>query len=55
MKESERVALEATRRLHELGFVVRSPSLELAAKEESGFYERGGNRAMRRARKRGKR
>lgn len=41
--------LERAQRLQELGVVVRSPELSEFASQTSDFYERGGNRAMRRA------
>jgi hypothetical protein len=46
---NELEALQRTHRLEELGFVVRSRELEQAAKAMVEFHERGGNRAMRRA------
>lgn len=45
-------ALQRTRRLEELGLVVRSAELAGQAAELRAFHERGGNRAMRRAAKR---
>lgn len=41
-------ALQRTRRLEELGLVVRSASLANEAREIVEFQKRGGNRAMRR-------
>jgi hypothetical protein len=45
-------ALRVAQRLGQLGVMVRSPELAQRAKEVSEFNARGGNRAMRRARKR---
>lgn len=41
-------ALVRAARLEQLGVTVRSPELERQAAELKQFYERGGNRAMRR-------
>jgi hypothetical protein len=42
-------ALRTVARLEQLGVAVRSPELENEARRINEFYERGGNRAMRRA------
>ncbi len=47
-----RKAIDAAARLGELGFVVRSAELQAEAQRIRDFNERGGNRQMRRARKR---
>jgi len=45
-------ALATAARLEQLGFTIRSPELKAEAERAAAFYERGGNRAMRRAAKR---
>lgn len=46
------VAIETAGRLQELGIFVRSAEIREKAEAINQFYEKGGNRAMRRAAKR---
>lgn len=48
-------ALERANRLEKMGVTVRSPELAGEAQRIREFYARGGNRAMRRARKKKRR
>lgn len=48
-------AIDRAARLQELGIEIRSAELREKASDFRGFYERGGNRHMRRAAERAKR
>ncbi len=53
-ESSDQSALVRAARLEQMGVHVRSKELADLAKQQSDFFVRGGNRAMRRARKKEK-
>lgn len=52
MDKQTRDALERAQRLQQMGIEVRSPEFAREAQDARDFYDRGGNRAMRRAKRR---